>query len=364
MAPSSAEGRAEPGHVQHHADGDEARQRQRPVHLDEPVELVEADQGEGQHDEEVESPPWTTRTTASTASTAPVMMRVVTTRACAAVRPAAGAPAEAPLAAGVLGQRLVERRLVEVRPQLVAEVQLGVGALPEQEVADAQLARGADQQLGVVHLRGVQVTAEGSAPSPLPRAAASRRGRVQQLPAAAVVEGDVQRHPRVGCGERFGLLDAAHQLLRYAVTAPDEAHARPALVHVGHLRIYHLDEQVHERRHLFGRAAPVLGGERVHRHLEDPEVERVLEDAAQRLRAGPVACRHGQPPALRPAAVAVHDDGDVARGRAARRRLGGAARAAQTPARQPGTPRSHRLPQSSVPPRRSVRPRGSPLPCA
>ncbi len=137
--------------------------------------------------------------------------------------------------------------------------------------------------------------------SPPPRGCGSRgglgrqpRGRVKQLAAAAVVEGDVERHPGVGCGERLGLLDTAHELLRYAVTTPDEAHACPAFVHVGHLRIYHLHEQVHERGHLVGGPVPVLGGERVHRDLADAEVEGVLEDAAQRLRAGAVARR---PPA-------------------------------------------------------------------
>ena len=68
------------------------------------------------------------------------------------------------------------------------------------------------------------------------------------------------------------------------------------------------------------------------------EVEGVFEDAAEGLGACPVPCGHGQPPTLRPAPVAVHDDGDVLAGGAARRGLGDAAGAAQSPARQPGPP--------------------------
>ena len=43
--------------------------------------------------------------------------------------------------------RIVERARVEVGPQQVGEIQLGVGELPEQEVADPLLAAGADEQV-------------------------------------------------------------------------------------------------------------------------------------------------------------------------------------------------------------------------
>ena len=55
--------------------------------------------------------------------------------------------AESPVAALVFLQRLVERALIEVRPQAVDEVQLGVRALPQQEIAQALFASGADQQV-------------------------------------------------------------------------------------------------------------------------------------------------------------------------------------------------------------------------
>ena len=58
--------------------------------------------------------------------------------------------AEASLAARVLLQGCVECVLIEVRPQALDEVQLGVRALPEQEVAEAFLAAGADEQIDFV----------------------------------------------------------------------------------------------------------------------------------------------------------------------------------------------------------------------
>ncbi len=56
---------------------------------------------------------------------------------------------EAAIALCVGGQRGVEFGLSEVRPQAVREVELRVGRLPEHEVADADLATRADEQIGI-----------------------------------------------------------------------------------------------------------------------------------------------------------------------------------------------------------------------
>jgi hypothetical protein len=55
--------------------------------------------------------------------------------------------AEAPFAAGEERERLLEIRQREIRPQARTEIQLRVGEIPEQEVADAVLTAGADQQI-------------------------------------------------------------------------------------------------------------------------------------------------------------------------------------------------------------------------
>ena len=64
---------------------------------------------------------------------------------------------------------------VEVRPQLLAEDELRVGALPEQEVRDPLLAAGADQEVGLVHLGRVEVAAELLLAAPLEALAPRRR---------------------------------------------------------------------------------------------------------------------------------------------------------------------------------------------
>src|SRR3989338_251254 len=61
---------------------------------------------------------------------------------------------ETPLAPAEVLKRLLELGHGEVRPQGRREVKLGVGALPEQEVAQAQLAAGAEEEVDVVGAAG------------------------------------------------------------------------------------------------------------------------------------------------------------------------------------------------------------------
>src|SRR5690349_11431392 len=104
------------------------------------------------------------------APTSPAMRTAAVPRRAASTRPdrsghfgpfrlldlLAGAP-EAPLALAIGLDRQVQRGGVEVRPQRFGEVQLAVGELPEQEVADALLAAGADEQVGLRRVRHREV---------------------------------------------------------------------------------------------------------------------------------------------------------------------------------------------------------------
>src|SRR2546423_12792700 len=108
------------------------------------------------------------------------------------------AATEPPLARPVLRQRGLKGLAREVRPQLVAEDELAVRRLPEQVVGQPPLATGADHEVGVVHLGRVEQSREvGLVP------AVEARGRVEDLRAAAGVEGDVQRDALLGGGQRL-----------------------------------------------------------------------------------------------------------------------------------------------------------------
>ena len=110
---------------------------------------------------------------------------VLTRRTYRATRNGAGA-ARTP-------ERLLEGLAREVGPELVAEDELRVGALPEQVVRDALLAARCGSA-GPGRASRARRAARRNSSSVPPR---KRAGRVEDLRPAAVVEGDEQRDPLV-----------------------------------------------------------------------------------------------------------------------------------------------------------------------
>src|SRR3712207_8776262 len=94
----------------------------------------------------------------------------------------------------------------EARPQLVREDELGVGALPEEEVRQPPLAARAYQQVGVGDLRRVQAAGEL-----LLATAVEARSGVQDLRPPAVVERHEQSHLLAAFGHLLGPLHAPAQ---------------------------------------------------------------------------------------------------------------------------------------------------------
>src|SRR5204863_9179689 len=119
----------------------------------------------------------------------------------------------ATFAAAKLGDRPLEMLLAEVGPQRVDEHQLGVGALPQQEIADALLAAGTDQQVGIGHAGGQQLALEQALVDLLRRQLARRHlagkiaGRLHDLVARAVVDADVDVDAGVAAGALLGVGD-------------------------------------------------------------------------------------------------------------------------------------------------------------
>ena len=64
---------------------------------------------------------------------------------------------KAALAALIVEQGIEQGRLIEIGPQHIGDVDFGVGELPQQEIADAPLATGADQQIRIALTSGVQL---------------------------------------------------------------------------------------------------------------------------------------------------------------------------------------------------------------
>ena len=60
----------------------------------------------------------------------------------------------------------VEFGVVEVRPEAVAEIQLRVGQVPEQEIADALFATGADEEVRIGRLAERELRANAASSRP------------------------------------------------------------------------------------------------------------------------------------------------------------------------------------------------------
>src|ERR1700722_5545958 len=166
--------------------------------------------------------------------------------------------AEAPLTPSEVLERASKAQLVEIRPQAIREVQLRVGAFPEQEVAQALLAAGADQKVdlagrmrAVIHL--VQQAIEGIGVQ-IRIGAGAARGLEDAVP-RGVVDGDAQVHPVARRAHALTLLDRTQQALAQPIPSADDVDADRLLDAAAGFAEQGLAEQKHERRHLGPRPA-------------------------------------------------------------------------------------------------------------
>src|SRR5579871_4171261 len=230
-----------------------------------------------------------------------------------------GRAAEAALPLLEERQRLEELALAEVRPERVGDVQLGVSELPEEEVADPHLSAGADEKVGIGDAGRAEVLGKHALSDALrieltPRyPAGDRTDRAHDVVAPAVAHGERDGHARVVARRRDRLAQrSAHRRGQPAQVA-DREQADVMLHHLAELALQVAAQQRHEAVDLARRAVPVLAREREQREVLDAQPPARLHHRAHRLLAGTVPVEARKAALLRPAAVAVHDDGDVAR---------------------------------------------------
>jgi hypothetical protein len=201
----------------------------------------------------------------------------------------------------------------------LGDVDLAVGDLPEEEVRDAQLAAGADEEIGVARGGGVEVIGEkrlvdhGVAHLLFAQQGHDPVAGVDDLRPPAVVEGDLEEQPLVVLRLVLGVAELALHARVEPLDAAD-GHEADVVVHQrGQLFPQVLLEQHHQRGHFVAWPLPVLDGEGVEGDGAELEARRGLDDLAHRGDAGAVALDARQVARAGPAAVAVHDHGDVPR---------------------------------------------------
>src|ERR671913_2170596 len=234
---------------------------------------------------------------------------------------AMGSPrtAVAPVAIDVGLDRRPQVPPVVVGPQLVLEDHLGVGALPEQEVARALFAGGPHEEVDVRHPRLGQVPGHGALvdrPRPEPPAGDVLGDALHSIPdlgPAPVVHAEVQGEAGVVPRQLLRRLELPDHRAPEPGSSTHPAHPYPPVVELVATPSDDVTVEAHEETHLVGAALPVLGREGVGRQVPHAHFDGTGDDVEQRGLTGLVALGPRQTPRVGPAAVAVHDDGDVAR---------------------------------------------------
>src|SRR3989338_9212402 len=214
-------------------------------------------------------------------------------------------------------QRQLKLCMIEVRPQHRREIKLGVRQLPQKKVTNALLAAGTDEQ---IRLRGVVQTQErlktlrrnvfrldlaGQHP-------AREFGRgLGNVPTSAVIGGNRQRQRGVVPSQVLRLTDARADFRSEALDVADYPKAHIVLMQLPRLAIERREEQVHQQPHLLLRATPVLARKRKQREMANAVIATGLDQIAHPLHTLAVAGDTRQSAPACPAAVAIHDDGDV-----------------------------------------------------
>ena len=160
--------------------------------------------------------------------------------------------AKAAIAPAEFAHRGGQIALAEIGPQTRREDQLGIGALPEQEIAEAAFAAGANQQVD----RRTESALQGFA-----RQTGDAAGRREDGVAAGIVERNPQAEAMPARRRLFRLSDGPLQRGAQAIAAADDFQPDAVLHAAVRLFFEVVREQAHEGIDLGARAAPVVRGE-------------------------------------------------------------------------------------------------------
>src|SRR6056297_124507 len=272
-------------------------------------------------------PPATSKSTASTtlnqvvgsksnaASTSAASTTEVITRDLSMLfRLALGKASEAPFALPEVVQRRIQVGDGEVRPERIAEMEFGIGKVPQQVIGEPVFSAGPDEQVGFRLAGKLERVAECGLVDRLRIEFASAglfgelaRGR-DDIVTAAVACRDVEQKAGVVAGNLLGARHSALQGLRQSFPAPDEVQTHVVPIELVDFAIQRPAEQAHQSRDFVARTAPIFAGKRIDSQNGDAPFGHGPDNLARDLCTGlmTIGARLAAPSS--PAAVAVHDN--------------------------------------------------------
>ncbi len=225
---------------------------------------------------------------------------------------------------GVFFQCGEELRFAEIWPQRLGDNQFGVRNLPEQEIADAHFAAGANEQVWIGVVRRVEVLRKQMLVDfrrvefALLYLVADAANGFNDFSAAAVAQGKDQRQAvvfREGC---FGFLELRLDKFGQTINLTDRFQPNIVFVQLTNFVFQEPRQILHQSIDFVLRPIPIFHGKGVKRQIFDPGFTGRANNSANGFDAIAMAFNAWKMAGFGPATVPVHDDGDVRR----RRRFG------------------------------------------
>jgi hypothetical protein len=207
----------------------------------------------------------------------------------------------------------------EIRPEGFGHINFGVGNLPEQKIADAHFAAGADEQVRIGQSGRVQVLGNhflidaGVGEAIVPHAIEDAIEGVDQLRAAAVIERYGELHARIARSLSHGAFHIGAHRSGQLVRPPDNQETDIIAMNDGQLFAEVLTQEAHQEIDFGFRAAPVFHGEGVESESGDIESGARFDYGSRGLDAGAMTRNSRQVTPLRPTSIAIHNYRDVLR---------------------------------------------------
>ena len=136
---------------------------------------------------------------------------------------------------------------------------------------------------------------------------------MQNFVAPAVVEADIGLKALDAGGDLIRFVDERSQLRRQHAEVAKKAQAVAVLFHRVDALVQVLLQKAHDAVDLVLRSLPVLGREGIDRQVINAEMLAVSAELSKRFGACLVPCRARKASLLCPAAIAVHNDGNMTR---------------------------------------------------